>query len=197
MNRKEKSPILFLIGKMIFKVIFKLFYRWRIEGIENIPKIGGAIIVSRHVSFFDPPLVGSSIRRPLYFMAKKELFYIPILGWIIKRTNAFPVNRSTSYDITALRNAVSLLKAGSLLLIFPEGTRSKNSKVDVIKAGIGMMACNAQVPLIPVKIDNVDVMLKFNKIVIKYGKPIYPPKNFIKNDYITLSQKVLKTIAYM
>jgi 1-acyl-sn-glycerol-3-phosphate acyltransferase len=196
MDKKEKSSILFLLGRQMFRIMFRLFYRCHIEGIENIPKSGGAVIAPNHISFFDPPLTGSAMKRPLYFMAKKELFDIPVFGWIIKRTNAFPVKRG-AHDMTAMRNAFSLLEEGNLLLMFPEGTRSKNAKIGKARAGAGMVACNAQVPLIPVKIDNTNAMLKFKKIRIKYGKPIYPPKNFVKSDYITLSQKVLDIIACM
>ncbi|MDR1926473.1 MAG: 1-acyl-sn-glycerol-3-phosphate acyltransferase [Endomicrobium sp.] len=193
MQIKEKSSILFLFGRQIFRIVFSLFL-WRIEGVENIPKSEGAVIAPNHISFFDPLLTGSAMKRPLYFMAKKELFDIPILGWIIKQTNAFPVKRD-SQDITAMRYAFSLLERGHLLLMFPEGTRSKNGQLGKALAGAGMVACKAQVPLIPVKIENTNNMLKFKRIRIKYGKPIYPPKKFLKKDYVNLSQKVLDIIA--
>ncbi|MDR3281538.1 MAG: 1-acyl-sn-glycerol-3-phosphate acyltransferase [Endomicrobium sp.] len=193
---EEKESTLYLIGKQIFKTIFGLFYRCHVFGVENIPKSGGAIIAPNHISFFDPPLSGSTIKRPVYFMAKKELFNIPIFGWIIKQTNAFPVKRDT-LGMFAIKHAFYILKKGRLLLMFPEGTRSKNGKIGIARAGVGMVACNAQVPLIPVKIENTNTMLRFKQIKIKYGKPIYPPKKFKKNDYINLSQKVLKAIEIM
>jgi 1-acyl-sn-glycerol-3-phosphate acyltransferase len=83
-------------------------------------------------------------------------------------------------------------------LIFPEGTRSKDGDIGKAKAGAGMIACNVQVPLIPVKIENTNVMLsKFKQIRIKFGVPIYPSKNFVKNDYINLSQEVLNIVSKM
>lgn len=196
MQVKEKSSILYLIGKQMFKIVFSLFYRWHIEGVENIPQLGGAIIAPNHISFFDPPLAGSAMKRPLYFMAKKELFDIPIFGWTIKQTNAFPVKRGTQ-DISAMRHAFSLLEKGHLLLMFPEGMRSKNGEIGKARTGVGMVAYNAQVPLIPVKIENTNTMLKFKQIKIKFGKPIYPPKYFTKNDYVNLSQNVLDAISKM
>ncbi|MDR2066659.1 MAG: 1-acyl-sn-glycerol-3-phosphate acyltransferase [Endomicrobium sp.] len=196
MQIREKSTLLFLVGRQMFRIMFKLFYRWDIEGVGNIPKTGGAIIAPNHTSFFDPPLAGSAMRRPLYFMAKKELFDIPIFGWMIKRTNAFPVRRGRQ-DVSAMKHAFSLLESGRLLLMFPEGTRSKDGKLGVAKAGPGMVACNAQVPLIPVRIENTNKMLQFEQIKIKYGKPIYPPKEFTKNDYVILSQRVLDEISKM
>jgi 1-acyl-sn-glycerol-3-phosphate acyltransferase len=194
MQLKEKSTFLFLLGRQMFRIMFKLFYRYHIEGAENIPKTGGAIISPNHMSFFDPPLAGAAMKRPLYFMAKKELFDIPVFGWTIRQTNAFPVKRGVQ-DMSAMRHAFSLLEEGHLLLMFPEGTRSKDGKLSKARAGAGMVACHAQVPLIPVKLENTNMMSKLKKIIIKYGKPIYPPKNFSKNDYVSLSQKVLDEIA--
>lgn len=196
MQVKEKSSFLFLLGRQMFRIMFKLFYRYCIEGSQNIPNTGGAVIAPNHISFFDPPLTGAAMKRPLYFMAKKELFDIPVFGWTIKQTNAFPVKRGVQ-DTSAVRHAFSLLEKGRLLLMFPEGTRSRDGKLGKARAGAGMVACNAQVPLIPVKIENTNMMLKFKRIKIKYGKPIYPPKNFSKNDYIGLSQKVLDEISKM
>jgi 1-acyl-sn-glycerol-3-phosphate acyltransferase len=196
MQIKEKLTFLFLVGRQMFRIIFRLFYRWDVKGTENIPKYGGAIIAPNHTSFFDPPLTGSAMKRPLYFMAKKELFDVPIFGWVIKRTNAFPVKRGAQ-DVNAMRYAFSLLKNGHLLLMFPEGTRSKCGKLGKAKAGPGMVACNAQVPLVPVKIENTNMMLKFKRIKIEYGRPIYPPKEFAKGDYVAMSQKALDEISKM
>jgi 1-acyl-sn-glycerol-3-phosphate acyltransferase len=195
MHLKEKSPPLFLIGRQMFRIMFSLFYRWSVEGLENVPT-GGAIIAPNHMSFFDPPLTGAALKRPLYFMAKRNLFDIPVLGWVIERTNAFPVDRG-GRDIAAVKKAFYLLKKGYLLLMFPEGTRSKNGKMGKAKAGVGMVACNAQVPLVPVKIENTDKMLMFKRVKIRFGRPIYPPKHFVKYDYMDLSQRVLDTIAVM
>ncbi|MDR1511845.1 MAG: 1-acyl-sn-glycerol-3-phosphate acyltransferase [Endomicrobium sp.] len=197
MRLKEKYSILFLLGRQIFRLVFGLFYRWRVEGLENVPYLGGAIIVSNHISLFDPPLIGSAIRRPLYFMAKKELFDIPVLKWMIKQTHAFPIKRD-GQDMAAMRKAFFLLREGHLLLIFPEGARLKGGDgIGKARAGAGMLACSAQLPLIPVKLKNTNAMLKFRRIEIKFGKPVYPPKKFTKDDYINLSQKVLNVIAAM
>ena len=97
----------------------------------------------------------------------------------------------------ALRNAFSLLENGNALLMFPEGTRSKSGELGKARAGVGMVACHAQVPVIPVKIENTNNVLKFKKIRIRFGSPIYPPKEFSKEDYLKLSQKVLDAISAM
>ncbi|MCL2484687.1 MAG: 1-acyl-sn-glycerol-3-phosphate acyltransferase [Endomicrobia bacterium] len=194
--KKEKASLLYTVIVRCFRIMFALFYRWEIYGTENIPADSGAIIAPNHISWFDPPLSGSAMKRPLHFMAKKELFDIPVFSSIIRRTNAFPVKRGVQ-DMAAMRNAFAVLERGSLLLMFPEGTRSKTGQIGKARAGAGMVACNAHVPLIPTKIENTNTMLKFKKIKIKFGKPIYPPENCTKNDYTELSQKALDAIAAM
>lgn len=129
----------------------------------------------------------------LYFMAKQELFNIPVLGFLIKRTNAFPVKRGM-HDMSAFRNAFSLLENKKALLMFPEGTRSKDGNIGKARAGVGMVSCTSQVPIVPVKITNTNNMTKFKQITIKYGKPVYPPKEYTKEDYIKLSFKILEKI---
>ncbi|MDR1195087.1 MAG: 1-acyl-sn-glycerol-3-phosphate acyltransferase [Endomicrobium sp.] len=189
----KKSSILFYAGRFLFYLVFRFAHRCQIEGGENIPKEGGIIIAPNHISVWDPPLTGSMMKRPLNFMAKQELFDIPVLGFLIKRTNAFPVKRGM-HDMSAMRNAFSLLENGNALLMFPEGTRSKNGELGKARAGVGMVACHAQVPVVPVKIENTDKASKLRKIKIKYGKPIMPPKEYSKNDYTEFSQKILNEI---
>jgi len=192
----KKSSVLFYFGRFMFWLQFAIIGRCRPEGAENIPEEGGIIIAPNHISVWDPPLTGSMMKRPLHFMAKQELFDVPLLGFLIKRTNAFPVKRG-SHDMSAMRNAFALLENGSPLLMFPEGTRSKDGNPGKARAGVGMVACHAQVPVIPAKIVNTNNFFKFKKIKIKYGKPIMPPKEYSKNDYIEFSQKILDEIAGM
>jgi len=193
MQIAEKNSFLFYIGRFLFKIMFVFLFRCKSEGKENIPENTGVIIAPNHISFFDPPLTGSFMDKDLYFMAKQELFKIPVLGFLIKRTNAFPVKRGMQ-DMSAFRNAFALLENKKALLMFPEGTRSKDGNIGQAKAGVGMVACIAQVPVIPVKITNTNNMKKFKKVTIKYGKPVYPPKTYSKDDYLVFSQKILHEI---
>ena len=193
MQIKQKSGFLYYLGRFLFKWMFILIYRCKSEGSQNIPENIGVILAPNHTSFFDPPITGCFMKQDLFFMAKEELFSIPVLGWCIKRTNAFPVKRGKQ-DMSAFRNAFGLLENKKALLVFPEGTRSKDGQLGKARAGVGMLACNGQVPVIPVKITNTNKMLKFKKLYIIYGKPIYPPKEYKKEDYLKLSQTVLDEI---
>ena len=196
MQVEIKGGSLYYLGKFLFKWMFILFYRCKSSGQENIPNDTGIIIAPNHMSFFDPPLAGCFMKRALFFMAKQELFSVPVLGFLIKRTNAFPVKRGMQ-DMSAFRNAFTLLENKKALLMFPEGTRSKTGELGKARAGVGMVACNCQVPIIPVKIVNTNNMKKFKRIEIKYGKPIYPPKEHTKEDYLKLAQQVLDEIKKM
>jgi 1-acyl-sn-glycerol-3-phosphate acyltransferase len=193
MQVTEKSSFLYYTGRFLFKIMFLFIFRCKSEGKENIPKNTGIIISPNHISFFDPPLTGCFMDKDLYFMAKQELFDIPILGFLIKRTNAFAVKRGMQ-DMSAFRNAFSLLENKKALLMFPEGTRSKDGNIGKARAGVGMVSCIAQVPIVPARITNTNNMKFFKKITIKYGKPIYPQKEYTKDDYLLLSQKVLDEI---
>ncbi len=191
---RNKSSFLYYLGKYLSRFLFRFIYRCNVSGVENIPEGTGFIIAPNHLSFFDPPMAGCFMKQDLYFMAKEELFSVPVLGAIIKRTNAFPVKRGKQ-DLSAFRNAFALLENNKALLMFPEGTRSKTGELGKARAGVGMVACNCQVPVVPVKIVNTNNMTKFKKLEIKYGKPIYPPKNYTKEDYLKLSEKVLNSIS--
>ncbi|MFA6613531.1 MAG: lysophospholipid acyltransferase family protein [Endomicrobiia bacterium] len=193
MQINQKSSFFYYLGRFLFKVMFVTLYRCKSEGQENIPKDTGVIMAPNHMSFFDPPLTGCFMKQDLYFMGKQELFSVPILGFLIKRTNAFPVKRGMQ-DVAAFRNVFALLENKKALLMFPEGTRSKDGKLGKARAGVGMVACNAQVPIVPVKITNTNNMKRFKQLKIKYGKPIIPPKEYTKENYILLSEKILSEI---
>ncbi|MCL2388881.1 MAG: 1-acyl-sn-glycerol-3-phosphate acyltransferase [Elusimicrobia bacterium] len=190
---KRKSSFLFYLGRFLSWLLFASVYRLKVLGVENIPD-GGAIIAPNHQSFFDPPLMGASMPRDLHFMAKQELFKVPVLGFLIKRTNAFPIKRG-ALDMSAFRNAFDLLKKGELLLMFPEGTRSKDGNLGKARAGLGMVAVNAGVPVVPAKITGTNTMFKLKRITVTYGKPLMSEPLKDKDYYLEFSKKVVEAIA--
>ena len=121
---------------------------WRIRNLDQIPREGGLIVASNHISFWDPPLIGSAVTRELHFLAKEELFSTPVLGPLIRSLNAIPIRRGAA-DLSGIARAVEVLKGGGALLMFPEGGRMKDGELHPSRPGVGMMAVQADVPIAP------------------------------------------------
>jgi 1-acyl-sn-glycerol-3-phosphate acyltransferase len=192
----RRSPWLFFVGRFMFHCLFSTIWRRRVSGWENIPGAGGVIIAPNHVSYADPPLVGSSMERPLHFMAKQELFEVPVLGFLIRRTNAFPVRRGKQ-DIGAFRAVIKLLQQGEPVLIFPEGSRSRDGQLRPARAGVGMIACLAQVPVVPVRLVNTGRLGRLAPVRVIFGKPLYPPKEHTRETYEVFANQVLDAIRQL
>ncbi len=163
--------------RFLVKVIAKVFLGWKHSGSENIPSSGGAVIASNHISYFDPPIVGSGTKREVYFLAKKELFgkwYSPLL---ISNLNTIPVRRGR-FDRASYLKAIEIAKRGEILVLFPEGTRSKDGKLKAGKTGAAKVSIEAGVPVIPACIRNSNrikqVLFSADRVEVLYGKPIYP-----------------------
>jgi 1-acyl-sn-glycerol-3-phosphate acyltransferase len=124
----------------------------KVYGIEHVPTSGGVLLLGNHLSFLDPPLVGTQLRRPASFLAKSELFDIPVFGHIISRVNAFPVRQGAG-DIGAVRETIRRLKEGHVLTVFPEGSRSLDGELQPLAAGFTLIVRKVDVPVIPVAID--------------------------------------------
>jgi len=153
----------------------KTLCRLKLTGTENIPMEGGVIIASNHIAGADPFLLGSTVPRELWFMAKKELFEVPIQGPLIARVNAFPVDRF-GFDIEVIKTSISLLKEGKPLIMFPEGTRSKDGVIREGKIGVGMLARKAGVPIVPTYIENTRKawwnLFKGKRMITRFGEVI-------------------------
>ena len=176
----------------VVKCLFKLYYNLSFEGLENIPKDGSNIFASNHRSYTDPVLIAMPTRVPCSFMAKEELFKQNVFfKWLITAFGAFPVTRGKG-DTAAIDLSMEKLNMGRNLVIFPEGTRSKDGKVGKGKTGVALIAALAQVPVIPVGI-NFEGKLKFRKkIVVRFGKPISAEELNVKSAN-PRELKVLKT----
>jgi len=153
----------------------KLFNHLDIKGLENIPQEGPVVLASNHLSLWDPVYLFCCVRRrKLNFMAKAELFKIPVIGWIISHVHAFPVQRN-QIDRNALRKAAQVLANNEALVLFPEGTRSKTGELLPFRDGAVLFAQRSQAPIVPIAIVNSAKSFPKGfrqKIHIYFGKPI-------------------------
>ena len=143
-----------------------------------MPEQGAVILAANHMSNWDPPLLASFLIRPVTYMAKQELFEIPVFGAAIRACNAFPVKRGAA-DRGAIKAALQALKQGRCLGLFPEGTRSKDGTIGAFKAGALQLAIEAGVPVLPVAIEGAGSVLppsgfsvRPGQIVVRFGDPI-------------------------
>lgn len=158
------------VAKIICRAFLFLVRRWRIYGDTRLPQGQGLILVSNHVSYWDPVVIGCAIDRNIFFMAKAELFDIPVLSCIIKKLGAFPVHRSGA-DRASIKRALELLEGGNVVGIFPEGTRSKTGELLNPHLGAAMLALKGGVPLLPVAVSGTKGFWGQIKVVI--GKPMH------------------------
>ena len=192
-----------LVSRVIIFPIYRLIFRGNLVGRENIPKEGSFILVSNHGSLLDPPLLGHAIGRNISFMAKSELFSVPILGFIIKSCGAYPVKRGI-VDKTTIKTACQKLSNDNSIGIFIDGTRQKNGRVNKPKQGAALLSFKNQKLLLPVAIINSHRLIRlkffmpfFTKIVIKVGKPINPPIGGSKHDLGEVTNHLQETINNM
>lgn len=155
--------------RSLVNAILKPVYRIEVIGKENIPAEGGVLLCANHIDNLDPPVVGITAPRPVHFMAKDELFSVPLLGKIVPHLNAFPVKRGMS-DREALRKGLAILKDGKVLGLFPEGTRSKTGEIGKGLAGAGFFALRSDAHIVPCAI--IGPYKAFQKLKVVYGKPI-------------------------
>ncbi|RID89253.1 1-acyl-sn-glycerol-3-phosphate acyltransferase [Peribacillus asahii] len=163
------SVNLYRFGKTVVTIILKPLFRIQTIGTESFPKDGGVLICANHIDNLDPPVVGLTSPRVIHFMAKEELFHVPILKQILPTINVFPVKRGMS-DKGALKKGLKLLKEGEVLGLFPEGTRSKTGELGKGLAGAGFFALRTNAAVVPCAI--IGPYKPFQKLRVVYGKPI-------------------------
>ncbi len=184
--------------KILFTLIFKIFFRMEVEGRENIPESGPLVMASNHLSVLDPPVIGTASTRKPYFMAKEELF-VPVFGHICKFLGAFPVKRGSA-DMTAIRHSLEILKNGEVLAVFPEGTRSKTGKLGIAEPGTMMLAAKGKAAILPTCVSGTDVFRCgkiWPKVKVIFGKPIPCPENADKETLKKITDELMEKIAIL
>lgn len=191
--------MLYFIFKTFFLICFKLFHRFQIIGAENIPLSGPVILVSNHISNWDPFVLGSVSKRQVHFLAKEELFKIPFINLLLKAWGAVPLRRGRS-DRDAINKAMALLSAEKIIGIFIEGTRNKANpkKMGKPQPGAAMLALKSHAPVVPVLLLNTRSIGKsFRQVKAIVGPPLtltLDPNLDKKDAYLDLSKKIVAAI---
>ncbi|HEX2104568.1 MAG TPA: lysophospholipid acyltransferase family protein, partial [Solirubrobacteraceae bacterium] len=146
------NPLVYWIVRAVLQPFFHVYLRLGRIGREHIPASGPVILAANHRSFLDPFVIAVMARRPLYFMAKKELFlFHPVVSWLLRALGAFPIDRGAS-DQDAMATARAILERGDVVLMFPEGTRVRSGSLGAARRGVGRLALETGAPVVPVAV---------------------------------------------
>lgn len=177
-TQPERRNGIWFSFQVVLRLLFALWFRYRARGHDKITQRGGMLLIINHQSFLDPILVGLPLNRPVSYVARENLFRVPILGWLLRHTYVLPINRDAA-GASVLREMIARLKAGFWVGIFPEGTRSADGSLGEIKPGFLAMLRRADVPVCPVGIAGADRALgrnhklpHFATVRVVFGEPI-------------------------
>lgn len=198
--------MLYALLKPLAVVLMRLLFRLEVRGVEHVPRTGPVLLVSNHSSLLDPPLVGGASPRKLCFLAKAELFRVPVFGRLIRALNSRPVRREGS-DARALKDALRVLEEGQALLIFPEGTRGAEGVLREGKPGAGMLAVMSGAPVVPVYVRGSGralprgaVLPRPTRVRVSFGPALTfkpPPAESRKEHYRTATAEMMRAIAQL
>ena len=195
-NGPRPSFVYACVSYLLVFPIFRIFFRGQTTGISNLPKTGGVVVVSNHGSHLDPPILGHALGRPVAFMAKAELFKVPVLSFIISACGAYAVKRGAG-DREAIRTASNRLIEGWATGVFLDGTRQENGRVNDPKAGAALLAARTGSPILPVAIVNShrafpkgSLLPRLVTIHLRVGELIQPPKTKKREDLTFTTKQI-------
>lgn len=174
------NPIVYWVARAVLQPFFLLYFRMKRIGMEHIPKDGALIIAANHRSFMDPWVIGMMLRRPTYYVAKTELFHRRPIAWLLSSLGAFPVDRGNG-DRDAMDAARRILERGDVVVIFPEGTRTRPGALGTPKRGVGRLALETGAPVVPVALIGTEAVrrgwrIRPHKVRIRAGRPLRFPQ---------------------
>ena len=204
------NPLYFL-GWVCFRAIYKFYFGWRVYNPERVPLNGPVILASNHTSYIDPPLVGAGLRRGINYLAREDLFRFPVVGWVLHNWNTVPVDRDGG-GAKGLKAILDRLLDGGAIILFPEGTRSRDGKLQPARSGIGLTVIKSTAPVIPVRVfgtfEAFGRHMRFPKprrVAVKYGEPMFfealraeaktCSKPRLKQIYQTVADELMAAIA--
>lgn len=188
------KPVLYGSARLTIECILRLVWRASATGRENVPLHGPLIVAANHVSYLDPPLLGAFCPRRISYMAKKELFDIPIFGNALRSVGAYPVSRDGSAR-AAIKRSLDVLQSGGAIGIFPEGTRNLDGSADVHN-GVALLASMADCPVVPAALSGTANARKLARMHVTYGEPMRLPagRKATREDLHAFSDEVMRAI---
>lgn len=176
---KGVNPVIYRVLRTLLVPFFLLYFRMQRVGREHLPKEGPLLLASNHRSFLDPFVIGTLVKRPVYYMAKRELFEKPWQAWILNALGAFPVDRGAG-DGDAMATARRILERGDCVVVFPEGTRVRHGGLSSPRRGIGRLALETGAPVAPVSVIGTDAVrrgwrIRSRKVRLRVGRPLHYP----------------------
>ena len=193
------------IGYHLSRLAGRLFFRFRVIHRERMIQSGPVILAMNHQSYLDPPLAGTACDRAIYFLARRTLLDVPLLGWVLPKLNVIPVNQE-GVDRSAIKAVIRVLQAGNGVLVFPEGSRTPDGTLQPAEPGMGLVIAKTLAPVVPMRIFGAREALprsggrlRFVPITVVIGEPIFFAAADIqpggKDLYARLSDRVMKAIA--
>jgi 1-acyl-sn-glycerol-3-phosphate acyltransferase len=197
--------VYYWLGYHLTRVVGRLFFQFRVINGERMLQSGPVILAMNHQSYLDPPLAGITCNRAIYFLARRTLLNVPLLGRLLPRLNVIPVNQE-GIDRSALKALIRVLKTGNAALVFPEGSRTPDGNLQPAEPGLGLIIAKTLAPVVPMRIFGAHEALPRGggglhcvPITIVVGKPIFFTEADLrpatKNLYDRLSQRVIDAIA--
>src|SRR4051812_12421831 len=179
-RKKGVNKAIFWTARSVLGLAIQFYFSLERTGRKNVPKKGPVILAANHRSFLDPFVVGCCVRRPVYFVAKEELFRNRLQGWFLNCLGAFPVRRGES-DEESTTTALELLGRGEAVVIFPEGTRIRSGSLGQAKRGVGHLALAGGVPVVPVAVKGSERArrgwwIRPVKVAVRCGRPLTFPR---------------------
>ncbi|MFZ0385253.1 MAG: 1-acyl-sn-glycerol-3-phosphate acyltransferase, partial [Solirubrobacteraceae bacterium] len=179
MRARGANPIVYGIVRVSFQIFFLIYFRMQRIGLEHVPKRGPVIIAANHRSFLDPFVIACMARRPMYYVAKQEIFMGRVISWLLTSLGAFPVRRGAS-DSETIITAKAILERGDIVLIFPEGTRTRPGALGTPRRGVGRLALESGAPVVPVAVIGTEsirkgFLIRPHKVRIRAGRALRFP----------------------
>ena len=176
--KSDRGSLFYRVCGRIVQGVGITYFGWTVYHPDRVPRVGPVLLAANHVSFADPPLIGAAVPRPIHYLARQTLFQHPAFSRLIRSLNAVPLDRDGG-SAAGLRTVLDLFAANQVVLLFPEGTRSTDGRIQETPSGLGLMVLRSGTPVVPVRTFGLgelwgrsQALPRPGRIVIKFGQPM-------------------------